>query len=253
MGSKGNKGHLKRFNTPGFLQIERKTKVFTIKPEAGPHAKRFCIPVGILLRDVLKVSNNFRESKFLLNSKKVLVDKKVITNYRFPIGLMDVVEIPDLNKAYRVFPSATSGFLLSEITKEEAKFKLCRINNISTVASGNLQLNLHDGRNILIKVDSPSKKPNIPYKTRGTIKISIPDQAILDYFPMEEKAYTIIYKGKNIGKMGKVSTISKRFGVNSSTAEIEQDGGEKISTAYDFTFVLGKNSPSVDLPVEKKK
>jgi small subunit ribosomal protein S4e len=252
MGSKGNKGHLKRYNTPGYLQIHRKTHVFTVKPEAGPHSKRFCIPLGILLRDILKISNNFRESKFILNSSKILVDKKIESNHRYPVGLMDVIEIPDMNKAYRVFPSSKHGLVLSEITKDEAKFKLCRIEKITTLTGGHLQLNLHDGRNIKIKVDDPKTKPNIPYKTRGTLKISIPDQAILDYYPMDVQSYTIVFKGKNIGKMGKLASISKRFGVNASTAEIEQENGEKISTAYDFTFVLGKNSPSVDLPVENK-
>ncbi|TFH29269.1 MAG: 30S ribosomal protein S4e, partial [Promethearchaeota archaeon] len=146
---------------------------------------------------------------------------------------------------YRVLPSKAHGLVLSEITSTEAKFKLCRIENITTVKKGNLQLNLHDGRNIQIQVKDASKKPDVEYKTRGTLKLSIPDQKILDYYPMGENVQAIIYKGHNIGFAGKITKITERFGVNASIAEIGD-----ISTAYNYAFIIGKDVPSIDLPME---
>jgi small subunit ribosomal protein S4e len=252
MGSKGNRRHTKRLNTPAFLQIPRKEHVFFIRAGAGPHPKNFSLPLGHIIRDLMKLSSNWNESKYILSSKKMQIDKTVRTSHRFPVGLMDVVEIADINKAYRVLPSVKHGLNLSEITKDEAKFKLCRIENIVTLPHGNLQLNLHDGRNILIPVKDASKKPDISYKTMGTLKISIPDQKILDYYPMENKNWAVIIKGKNIGKVGKIIAIEKRFGVNASLVEIESPDGEKISTAYEYTFIIGKDNPAIDLPVETK-
>jgi small subunit ribosomal protein S4e len=191
-----------------------------------------------------------KETKAILNRRKVFIDGKIRTEEHFPVGLMDVIEIPDLSKAYRVLPSKKSGLTLSEITKAEAKFKLCRIENITTVKKGYIQLNLHDGRNILMPVKDPKKKLDIPYKTMGTLKISIPDQKILDYYPNEVNNQAIVMAGKNIGFSGKVSNLIKRFGINASIAVIEAGEGHLINTAYEYSFIIGKDKPSIDLPNE---
>ena len=115
-----------------------------------------------------------------MNKKGVVIDGIPRKDLHFPIGLMDVIELPEINKAYRILASKNHGLMVSEITKDESKFKLCRINNITTVKGGLQQLNLHDGRNILIK------KGENKYKTRGTLKISIPNQEILEYFAFKE-------------------------------------------------------------------
>jgi small subunit ribosomal protein S4e len=253
MGTKGNRRHLKRYNLPAFFPIARKEHVFLMKPRAGPHPKEYCFPLGFIIRDYLKLASTFREAKFILNSKKVSVDGVIRTDFKFPIGLMDVIEIADINKSYRVLPSKIHSLMLSEITKEEAKFKLCRIDNISTQRHGHLQLNLHDGRNVKIIVDDASKKPNIPYKTMGTLKLSIPDQQILEYYPFAEHNQAIVFQGKNQGIAGTVLSFSKHFGHRASTATLKTDAGENISTAYEFTFIIGDTKPCIDLPTEEKK
>jgi len=250
MGQKGNRHHLKRYNLPAFISVPRKGDKFLMKPRAGPHPKDFCFPLGHVMRDILKISSNNRETFFILNNKKVLVDGRVITDYKFPIGIMDVIEIADINKVYRVLPSAKHGLMLSEITKEEAKFKLCRIENITTVAKGNVQLNLHDGRNVLIPVEDPKKKLNIQFQTKGTLKISIPDQKIIEFYPMAENNQAIVMHGKNQGYAGKIVNITKRFGHMASTAVLEKSAGQNLTTAYEFAFVIGKSKPVIDLPME---
>ncbi len=250
MGSKGNKRHQKRLATPGHLQISRKDRSagkFFFNSSAGPHSKNFCLPLGHVLRDLLKITTNSKETKFIVNKKGVIIDGVPRKDLHFPIGLMDVIEIPELNKAYRILASKNHGLMISEITKEESKFKLCRINNISTVKGGISQLNLHDGRNILVK---KGKKKDIKYKTRGTLKISIPEQEIMEYFEFKENVQGMIYRGAHTGISGKISKITKRFGVNASLAQITTSSGE-ISTSYDYVFVIGKKDPVIDLPMEE--
>ena len=247
MGSKGNKRHLKRIATPGHLQIHRKERSignFFMKALPGAHPKKFCLPLGHVLRDLLKLVRSIKEAKFILQQNKVLVDGKVKHDHRLPLGLMDVIEIPEISKVFRILPSQKHGLILSEITHDESKFKLCRIKNITNIKGGDFQLNLHDGRNVLVKPSEASK-----YKTRGTVKISLPDQEILDYYALEEGNQAIIQSGKNIGVAGKILKLVSRFGVNASIAQIESKDGETISTAYDYAFVIGKNSPSIDLPL----
>ncbi|MHA1673088.1 MAG: 30S ribosomal protein S4e [Promethearchaeota archaeon] len=252
MGSKGNKRYLKKLATPGYLQIQRKnrrTGKFFMKARPGPHPLRLNLPLGHIFRDILKISNNVKETKFILNKKQVFVDGKSQQEMRYPVGLMDVLELREINKAYRVLPSKHHGLILSEITKAEAKFKLCKIMNITTIHGGNLQLNLHDGRNIIIEVEDPTKKPDIPYKTGGTLKISIPDQKILDYFALEKENQAMIYQGNNIGVAGEVKDLIKRFGVNASLAIVSTESGE-VSTSYDYIFIVGDKKPAIDLPLE---
>jgi small subunit ribosomal protein S4e len=250
MGTKGNRRHLKRYNLPAFFPIARKEHVFLMKPHAGPHPKDYCFPLGYVLRDYLHLANSLNEVKFILNARKVSVDGKIRTDIKFPVGLMDVLEIADINMTYRILPSKRHALMLSQISKEEAKFKLCRIDNITTQTHGHLQLNLHDGRNLKILVDDPLKKPDMPYKTMGTLKLSIPEQEILDYYPFEENNQAIIFKGKNQGIAGRVVSFSKHFGHRASTALLETKPGENITTAYEFTFIIGKESPVIDLPIE---
>src|SRR6056297_760539 len=105
MANKGNKRHTKRYNAPGFIQIKRKHNKFFLNTKAGPHKKRLSLPLGHVLRDVIGFADTLKEARFILNNRKVLVDGRVIIDPRFPIGLMDVVEIPEINKRYRVLPS----------------------------------------------------------------------------------------------------------------------------------------------------
>ncbi len=247
MGSKGNKRHQKRLATPGHLQIRRKDRSagkFFFKTNAGPHSKDFCLPLGHVLRDLLKVTNNSKESKFIVNKNGVIIDGISRKDLNFPIGLMDVIELPEINKAYRILASKNHGLMVSEITKEESKFKLCRINNITTVKGGIQQLHLHDGRNILVK------KSDTKYKTRGTLKISVPNQEILDYFEFKENVQGMIYRGAHTGLSGMISKLTKRFGVNASIAQIATSSGE-INTSYDYVFVIGKKDTVIDLPMEE--
>ncbi len=247
MGSKGNKRHQKRLATPGHLQIRRKDRSagkYFYKANSGPHSKNFCLPLGHVLRDLLKITKNSKESKYIVNKNGIIIDGIPRKDLNFPIGLMDVIELPEINKAYRILASKNHGLMISEITKEESKFKLCRINNITTIKGGIQQLNLHDGRNILVKKDKTK------YKTRGTLKISIPEQKIMEYFEFKEKVQGMIYRGAHTGVSGTISKLTQRFGVNASLAQITTSSGE-ISTSYDYVFVIGKNDTVIDLPMEE--
>jgi len=162
---------------------------------------------------------------------------------------MDVVSIPDAEKIYRILPSQ-KGLFLHPIGKDEAGFKLCRIENKSVIKGGHVQLNLHDGRNILIRVKDPVKPEEDLYQTLETLKMSIPDQEVVGHFRLTEGAPAIIVDGKNIGKWGKIVTIEQRPGQNrrSSLVTIEDKKGNRFQTTLDYMFVLGDTEPSISLP-----
>jgi len=243
----GGQKTLKRLNTPAFLQIKRKHGKFFVKPAPGPHPSRLCLPLLHIVRDLLKIVDNHREAKKLIVTGHLRVDGKVVRNKSFPVGLMDVLSIEKLNKHYRILPDSHHGLILHEISEEKSVFKLCRINNKKTVKGGHIQLNLHDGRNILIKVKDPRTPKEDIYKRMDVLKISIPEQDIHKILRFKENNIAIIMSGKNIGQVGKIINILKRFGPKASTVSIQHNGGQ-TETLYDYTFIIGEENSEIDIP-----
>ena len=54
---------------------------------------------------MLGVAQTRKEGKLILAQGKVLVDGKIRKQDESPVGLMDVISLPDMNKYYRVMPS----------------------------------------------------------------------------------------------------------------------------------------------------
>jgi small subunit ribosomal protein S4e len=181
MGRMGSKKHLKRAASPAFWPIHRKEKVWVVKPSPGPHSKEECIPLMVILRNMLGLARNKREAEKILAEGKVKVDGKVRRDGKFPTGLMDIVEIEGLDKVYRVVPHPKENLTLVEVNGEEGSFKLCRIENKTTVKGGHIQLNLHDGRNLLIKVSDPTNPEEDHYKAKDTVKLDLKQKKILGH------------------------------------------------------------------------
>ena len=104
MAKKGGDTTVKRQLAPSFWKIGRKEGRFVVRARPGPHPKRLCYPLGILLRDVLKLGNNMEEVRSMVNEGKIAVDGVVRRSIGWSVGLMDVIELIPLSKAYRLVP-----------------------------------------------------------------------------------------------------------------------------------------------------
>ena len=240
MGRKGAPKHLKRFPAPKYWPIHRKEAKWTIRASPGTHPLKNCIPLLIFIRDLLKLGQTAKEGKTIILEGNVKVDGKIIKDYKFPVGLMDVVEIPVINKIYRILPFRRKGLLPLPITEKEKNFKLCKILNKILLKKGKIQLNLHDGRNIIT--------PNLElsYKTKDVLKISIPDQEILEHYPLEEKMSTLVTAGKYMGAYGTLKKVERRFGPHASIVTLEHKG-DTFQTALEYAFIIGETNPSISL------
>ena len=105
MGKKGKTARLKRKPAPAFWPIHRKELPWVVKPSSGSHSLEKCVPLTLVLRDMLGVAQTRKEGKLILAQGKVLVDGKIRKRDESPVGLMDVISMPDMNKYYRVMPS----------------------------------------------------------------------------------------------------------------------------------------------------
>ena len=248
MGKKGKTGRLKRKPAPRFWPIHRKEFEWIVKPSSGPHSLEKCLPLSLVLRDILGVAETRKEAKMIISQGKVYVDGKVRRKDDFPVGLMDVISISDMNKFFRIMPSH-KGLLLNLVSKEEASFKLSRVEDKTIVKNGRVQIALHDGSNILATVDD-HKNPQVVYQTFDILKLSLPDKQVIDHLKTKEGNLAVITGGKNIGKQGRIVEIEKAEAKKRRNAlvVIEDEKGNRYQTILDFVFSIGGAQSLISLP-----
>jgi small subunit ribosomal protein S4e len=249
LGKKGESAGLKRKPAPRFWPIHRKEFVWVVKPSPGPHSLESCLPLAIILRDILGFAKTRKEAKTIVSQGKISVDGNIRREDDFPTGLMDVISMPDIDKHFRILPSK-KGLILHPISKDEVSFKLCRIENKTTVKNGRVQLNLHDGSNILVKVADPKNPQEDVYETLDTLKVSLPERQILEHIKLKENDFAIITGGKNIGKYGRIVAIESAKGKKrrNTLAVIEDEKGNRYQTILNFVFAVGEKQPLISLP-----
>ncbi|MEM1644289.1 MAG: 30S ribosomal protein S4e [Ignisphaera sp.] len=242
MAKKGGSSHLKRLAAPAFWPILRKEYKWITKPSPGPHPLERCIPLLVLIRDVLKLAENAREAKKIIFDGEVLIDGRVRRDFKFPVGLMDVVSIPKINMYIRIVPHTIKYLWYISIPKEEANLKLVRIEDKSLVKGNRLQLNLHDGRNILINREDSQK-----YKTLDGLLIEIPSQRIVQHIPLELNKLAIVINGRNAGRIGKIIEIQEKHGTTRRKflVTLEEPSGHRFQTILEYVMVIGNDKPVI--------
>ena len=59
--------HQKRVAAPKNWRVSRKSNKWVVNPRPGPHSKDSSIPLLLVVRDLLKLADNTREVKIILN------------------------------------------------------------------------------------------------------------------------------------------------------------------------------------------
>ncbi len=246
MGKKGKTARLKRKPAPAFWPIHRKELPWVVKPQSGSHSLEKCVPLTLVLRDMLGVAQTRKEGKLILAQGKVSVNGVVYKRDDIPVGLMDVIAMSDSNQYYRVMPSH-KGLILAPISKEESTVSLVRVENKSTVTNG-VQIALHDGSNLLVKVADPKNPVEVTYETFDILKISYPEKTVLATLKTKEGNLAIITGGKNVGTIGKIVEIEKTEAKKRRQAlvTVEDAKGTRYQTIMDFIFSLGEAAPMVN-------
>ena len=164
---------MKRLNAPRTLRLHRKEKKWTVRPSAGPHKLTESIPLGLIIREYLGMCDTLREAKHILNNGEVLVDGIVRKDYKFPVGLMDIISIPTGKKQYRVLFDQRGKLTLVTIQTSDAEWKLRRIEKKTTLPGNKIQLNFHDGYCLIVDKDE--------YHSGDVLKMGFKDKKISEY------------------------------------------------------------------------
>ena len=211
----------KRYTVPRYWPINVKENKYVVSPMAGPHSKDTCMPLAIVLRNVLKHAETMKEAKSILNSGIVRVNGRVRKGRGFPVGLMDVIEID--GEFHRVVPSK-HGLALYATNAEDAKTRLVRITNKHHIGKNRIQLCFHDGTNMLVSKDE--------YKTSDVLALE--SGKIEHHVKFDKGANAVVTDGNNAGLSGKIHSIDKKL----RTVMLAADGKE-VTVPIKYVFVLG--------------
>ncbi len=225
------KSHLKRPAIPKTWPIKRRGITFVSKPNPGPHSLNLGLSIGLVIRDVLGIAKNLKEVKKILYNNEILVDGIRRKEPKFPVGIMDTINIQKTSQQFRVVLDE-GKISLMPIDKKEAEFKPCKITG-KTKLKGKTQLNLYDGKNILTDKDD--------YKTGDTIVISLPKQEIKEHIKLQKGCFIYLIGGKHTGDIGKIEDII------SNKITYKRKSGETIETLKKYVFVIGKDKPIISL------
>ncbi|HDI73681.1 MAG TPA: 30S ribosomal protein S4e [Candidatus Korarchaeota archaeon] len=206
MGKMGGSRHLKRLAAPGYWPVAKREKVWVVKPRPGPHPLDQGFPLLVVVRDILELATTAREAKRIIFMKKIWVDGKPRYDYKYQVGLMDVISIPDLGKHYRVVPDPYKFLKLVEIPESEAGLKVVKVKGKRTIRGGKIQVTTHDGRNFLLEPDSDLAKS---IKVGYSLLIEVPSQEIKEVLPMEVGAVGAMIRGRMAGHIGIIKELAE--------------------------------------------
>ncbi len=205
MGRKGSTAHLKRLASPKHWPVPRRIKKWVVRPKPGPHGIKEGIPLLVLVRDILGLALTGREARKIISQKRILVDGKPRYDYKFIVGLMDVVSIPDMELYFRLVPDPKHLIKPIKIPKDDANKKLVKVERKVPIKGGKLQIGTHDGRNFA--VDSESEYFGL--SLGDSLLIKVPEQEILGHLPLKEGYVGVILKGENAGRICKIERIGE--------------------------------------------
>ncbi|MCK4717796.1 MAG: 30S ribosomal protein S4e [Thermoplasmata archaeon] len=228
--------HMKRLTAPRSWTIHRKESKWTVKPRPGPHPIDVSISLLMVVRDHLGYADTAREAKRIIGAAEVLVDGKTTRDHKRPVGLMDVVSIPKTKESYRMLFDKKGKLKLVKIDKTHAGWKLVRIENKTTVKGGKIQLNMHDGRNIILEKNT--------YKTGDVLKIALPSQKIQESYKLDKGHLAMVTGGTH---RGEVATISS-YQISQTTRQNTVEFKDGFSTDKNNVFVIGKKTPEIMVP-----
>ena len=239
---KGGSRKLKRLAAPRTYKIPRKIFKWAVKTMPGPHPADSSIPVAVLLRDVLGVAKNLREVKYILRRGYFKIDGKVIREYKYPVGLMDVIELVPTKEFYRIMPDTVGYLKPKKITGDETRIKPLRIKNKVMVKGAKIQLTTHDGRNFL--VDGDSELYNL--KPGDTILYDFVSRKVIDVFRMEPGNYALVVWGRKRGASGKIVNVWKPHPLKPKMVIIQVDD-RTFETVFDYVFPIGREEPAISI------
>jgi len=224
--------HRKRISAPTAWPVARKTHKWAVTPRPGGH--KVCIPLAIILRDVLKLGDNIKEIKHMLNEGQILVDGVVRRDHRFPVGIFDIISIPAIKKHYRVAFDSKKRFM--PLPVKDSTLKLCRVNDKSIIKGGKILLNLHDGSNIIATKE---------YLPGDSVVLELPQRKIKQRLERKPGNLAMVTGGRHLGEIGRIKELKILRSSQPNMVIMEND--KEFEVTEDYICVIGAKKAAIEL------
>lgn len=196
-----------------------------------------------MLRERLKYALTGKECIQMSMERCVKVNGKTRTDPNFPAGFMDVVECEKSGDRFRLLFDPKGRFVLNRINKEEASYKLCRVQRVYVSAGKIPVASTRDGRSI--------RYPDPLVKANDTIKVTIATGKMSDILKFELGALVVIMRGRNAGRVGSLLHIERHDG-SISIVTVKDAKDRTFATRSINVFVIGTGTtPQVTLPKQR--
>ena len=188
--------HIKRKTIPNFWPIAKTGTKYMAVPT---HEERNSIPLIIVIRDLLKLVKTQKELNKIVAEKKVLVNGRIVTETRYPIGLMDSFSIPSIKKFYKA-TLKDKKMVIIPASESETTSRIFKVINKKQLPGKKVQINLNRGINIIT-----SEK----IKVGDFILMDTVNSKIKKIIQLDKDVKAMIIEGKHIGKKGVIKSIEK--------------------------------------------
>jgi len=255
--AKGPKKHLKRLDAPKSWILNKLGGTWAPRPSTGPHRLRESLPLSIALRNRLKYALTRREVIMIVMRRAVEIDGKIRTDINYPACFQDVIRIAKTNEQFRLLYDIKGRYILHYIEREEAAYKLCRVQKYSKAKKASIGHNpflagqagvipyivTHDGRTI--RYPDPLIAPN------DTIKLEIATGKIIGHIKFEPGNLAMITRGANIGRIGLIVSKERHPG-SFDIVHLRDSKGNSFATRLGNVFLIGEGKkPWITLPKYK--
>lgn len=229
MAKRGSSKHLKRIAIPKEIPLEgKKHNTWLVRGLPGAHPFSMSMPLAVLLRDVLKIAKTLKEAETILSQRLVLVDGKPRTEPKFPVGFMDIIDIPQAGKTYRIIVNSHGYLLPREISNKQKNVKLARVEKKFVVPGSKIAITLHDGKTL--QVDKQ-------LKIGDTVQVTLPKPSIQGVLPLKPGARCLVREGKHAGTLATLEEIIQRREGHANEARLKH-GDQEFITVAKYLFVV---------------
>jgi small subunit ribosomal protein S4e len=238
LAKKGADTTVKRQRAPSFWKVRRKQGRFVVRARPGPHPKAICYPLGILIRDVLRVCQSMDEVKRILNDGKVSVDGVVRRSIGWPVGLMDIIEMIPLSQAFRLVPKNRNLLVPVLLSKQpEKSLKLLRVTLRKTVKGKKTQYGFHDGKTLIA---------NEQYSVGDSCLIDLSNKEVKSHMKLQKGSIILVTKGENAGAIGKIEEIREGlFSLPKRT--VVSFGDRSVELPVQMVMLVGDEEPIIQV------
>ena len=258
---------MKRMYAPSHWCLEKLKGVYATRPSAGPHKLRECIPLTVLLQNRLKYALSGQDAIKICRNRdgNIKIDNKIRRDPRFPLGFMDVVQIPKTGENFRILYDIKGRFQPVRIDAKEAGFKLCRVKRKCMGKNKIPYIVTHDGRTI--------RFPNPEIKKNDTVQVSLAFSLLSSFIlylilfaffqlnletgeidkvvKFENGANVFVTGGNNIGRVGQLMHVEHHPG-SYEIVHIKDANGNSFATRLTNVFTIGEGKKAlIALPKRK--